>query len=208
MQPTMPLVGFGTEAVDLDNDGRLELVVSNGHVDMFSRGDEHSVYAHPMQIFRRNESGTFDSIGESLSGEYLSTPHVGRPCGRSMPIATGLTDFAVTHQTEPVALLINHSEASGNWIDIDLLVALARGCDRRDGRSDRWRSNAGGRLRLPGDGYLCSNERILRFGLGDAVGECQVQVTWPDGTSQIYRDLESNTSWLLVQSDAEAFRQE
>ncbi len=101
--------------------------MTNGHVDMFSRGDEKSVYAHPMQIFRRNTSGTFDSIGESLSGEYISTPHVGRALWTIDADRDGRTDFAVTHQTEPVALLINRSEESGKWIAITL---RGRACSR------------------------------------------------------------------------------
>ncbi len=32
-QPTIPLVGFGTQAADLDHDGFAELVVTNGHID-------------------------------------------------------------------------------------------------------------------------------------------------------------------------------
>ncbi len=206
--PTMPVVGFGSEAIDLDNDGSLELVVSNGHVDMFSRADEQSVYAHPMQVFRRNASQTFDSIGESLTGEYLSSPHVGRALWTIDANRDGLTDLAVTHQTEPVALLINHSQPSGDWIGIDL---RGRSCSRDaigakvevSVGENRWTA-----IQTSGDGYLCSNQRTLRFGLGDTVGSCQVQVTWPDGTSQIHRDLESNTSWLLVESEMQAFQQD
>ena len=165
--PTLPLVGFGTEAVDLDNDGSLELIVTNGHVDMFSRDGEKSVYEHPMQIFRRNTSGTFDSIAESLSGEYLSTPHVGRALWTIDADRDGRTDFAVTHQTEPVALLVNRSQESGNWIAITL---RGRACSR-DAIGATVEVTVGDQHYVTaltsGDGYLCSNERILRFGLGE-----------------------------------------
>ncbi|WP_372722335.1 FG-GAP-like repeat-containing protein, partial [Novipirellula sp.] len=52
-QPTLPMVGFGTQAVDLDNDAVLELVVSNGHVDHYPSGDRAAFYAQPMQVFQR-----------------------------------------------------------------------------------------------------------------------------------------------------------
>ena len=35
-----------------------------------------------------------------------------------------------------------------------------------------------------GDGYLASNERLLIFGLGDAVHIDELEVRWPAGTRQ------------------------
>ena len=117
----------------------------------------------------------------------------------------GLTDFAVTHQTEPVALLVNQSEDGGSWIDIEL---RGRSCSRDaigatvevTVGEQRWTA-----VQTSGDGYLCSNQRTLHFGLGRTEGSCQVKVTWPDGTSQIYPDLDSGAVWLLVQADPQAF---
>ncbi len=205
---TMRLVGFGSEAVDLDNDGMLELVVSNGHVDLFSRADERAIYAQPMQVFRRNGSNTYDSIGSSLPGEYLSSPHVGRALWTLDANRDGRTDFAVTHQTEPVALLVNHSADVGNWLAIQL---VGRSCARDaigaivevTAADQNWIA-----FQISGDGYLCSNERTLRFGIGEVEADCDVKVSWPDGTNQTYHDIEPNATWLLIQADEQAFRQE
>ncbi|MGB7344636.1 MAG: FG-GAP-like repeat-containing protein, partial [Pirellulaceae bacterium] len=116
---TLPLVGFGTEAVDLDNDGNLELVVSNGHVDMFSRGDEKSIYAHPMQIFSIDEKLAF--LPARMEGDYLGKTHVGRALWTIDANRDGLTDLAVTHQTEPAALLVNHSSKEPHWVGFTLV---------------------------------------------------------------------------------------
>lgn len=203
--PTLPLVGFGSEAVDLDNDGSLELIVSNGHVDMFSRGDEQSIYAHPMQIFSRNRSGTYDSVGESFEGEYLSTPHVGRALWTLDANRDGRTDLAVTHQTEPVALLVNASDPSGHWIAFEL---RGRDCSR-DAIGASVEVFAGEAsyflARTSGDGYLCSNEPILRQGLGQWEESCRIRVTWPDGTSQSHENLTTNRTWLITQGDEEPY---
>ena len=118
-EPAMPLVGFGTEAVDLDLDGSLELVVSNGHVDMFSRGDELSVYEHPMQLFRRTTGGQYESVGESLPGEYASSPHVGRALWTIDANRDGLTDLAYTGL--PDSLTLCHQSADGDWEDRQVL---------------------------------------------------------------------------------------
>lgn len=198
--PTMPLVGFGSEAVDFDNDGRSELVVSNGHVDMFSRGEEKSIYAHPMQIFRWNPgSKTYDSIGQSLSGDYPQSPHVGRALWTIDANQDGQTDLAVTHQTEPVALLINHTTSNNHWISLDL---CGRGCER-DAIGAIVKVSHGSRTLtqfvVAGSGYLCSNDPRLTFGLGSNGGGCDVEITWPDGTKDFHESLAIDRNWVLVQ---------
>jgi tetratricopeptide (TPR) repeat protein len=205
---TMPLVGFGSEAVDLDSDGTLELLVTNGHVDIFSRGEEQSVYAQPMQLFRRNRSDTFDSIGEAMNGEYVSSPHVGRALWTLDANRDGLTDVAVTHQTEPVALLVNRAADPGRWLEIKL---VGRSCIRDAVGAIVQVTSGGQTWTAPvtsGDGYLCSNERLLRFGLGNETANCDVTVNWPDGRRQTHRGLQPQTQWLLVQGDEVPFRLE
>ncbi len=205
---TMPLVGFGSEAVDLDSDGTLELLVTNGHVDIFSRGEEQSVYAQPMQVFRRNQANSYDSIGDEIEGEYLATPHVGRALWTLDVNRDGLTDFAVTHQTEPVALLVNRSADPGQWLEIKL---SGRDCSRDAVGAIVQVTSAGQSWTAPltsGDGYLCSNERLLRFGLGRKAADCDVTVVWPDGSRQTHVGLQPESRWLLVQGEASPFELE
>ncbi|MGI9472828.1 MAG: FG-GAP-like repeat-containing protein [Rubripirellula sp.] len=203
LAPTTPLVGFGSEAVDLNNDGNLELVVANGHVDMFSREDERSVYAQPLQVFRREASGRYESVGQQMLGEYMETPHVGRALWTLDVNRDGRTDIAVTHQTEPVALLVNQSENVGDWIGLQLVA--------REGSRDAigaqvvvtsgdqsWTAQ-----KIAGDGYLCSNDSRLHVGLGRLSdgGRVELQVTWPDGSSQDLGPLACNQDWMLVQGE-------
>lgn len=208
LTPTTAVVGFGSEAVDLDNDGNLELVVANGHVDMFSRDDERSVYAQPFQVFRRNESGKFEATQDQMKGEYIQTPHVARALWTLDANRDGRVDLAVTHQTEPVALLINESRPSGHWICLELKsktgsrdaigvkLVLTHG-------QETWTTQ-----KVSGHGYLCSNESLIRFGLGEKSDETTVdlQLTWPDGSVQEMTGLEYDAEWLLIQGD-EPFRQ-
>ncbi|TWU47648.1 ASPIC and UnbV [Rubripirellula tenax] len=203
--PSLTMVGFGTEAVDLDNDGVLELVVSNGHVDAAYPEDDSAPHAQPMQVFQRNSLGEFESIEQAIGGDYLSANHVGRALWTLDINRDGLTDFAVTHQTEPVALLVNRTEKPGNWIGLQLVGRQssrdAIGSVVEVHSSDqRWIAAL-----TSGDGYMCSNERILRVGLGDLIGECEVTVTWPDGQRQTYSHLKPNTDWLLIEGDQNAF---
>ncbi len=197
--PTLPLVGFGTAAIDLDNDGQLELVLTNGHVDLFQLGDKRSVYAQPMQVFQSDRDGKFTSVGETIAGEYLQSPHVGRALWSMDANRDGLTDAVVTHQTEPVALLINQTETKHHFIEFSLvgidcardaigaMVTIASG-------EQVWAAPL-----VAGDGYQCSSERVVRFGLGERQLPVVATVRWPDGLSDIYGVLQPDRRWLLVQ---------
>ena len=207
LAPTTALVGFGSEAVDLDNDGNLEIVVANGHVDMFSRENERSVYAQPFQVFQRNESGGFEAVQEQMKGDYTETPHVARALWTLDANRDGRVDLAVTHQTEPVALLMNESRPSGHWICLELKCktgsrdAIGTQLVLTHGK-ETWTTQ-----KVAGHGYLCSNESVVRIGLGEIPDQATVdlQLSWPDGTVQLITGLECDAEWLVIQGD-HAFR--
>ncbi|SMP66849.1 Repeat domain-containing protein [Neorhodopirellula lusitana] len=202
--PTLPLVGFGTEAIDLDNNGFSELVVSNGHVDQYP-SDKSAPYAQPMQVFQRQSNGRFRSIGHTIEGSYLNQNHIGRALWTIDANRDGLTDLVVTHQSEPVALLMNETQPSGCWVEVKL---VGRECSRdaigatiQVRTPDRtWTA-----FQTTGDGYLCSNEQILRVGLGDGVGHCSITVNWPNGQTQVFSELAVQSNYLLTQGDLDAF---
>ena len=201
---TLPMVGFGTQAVDFDNDGNLELVVSNGHVDLPSESDS-SPYAQPMQIFRRTPTARFELAIDATASPYLKSLHVGRSLWTLDVNRDGQTDLVVTHQTEPVALLLNHTKSTHHWIALSL---RGRNCARDaigaiielQTADQKWVA-----MLTSGDGYLCSNERVVRFGLGSINSDFTVTVRWPDGSSQQLYDLAVDTDWLVVQN-SEPFR--
>ena len=205
--PTTALVGFGSEAVDLDNDGNLEIVVANGHVDMFSRDDQRSVYAQPFQVFQRNSAGGFEAVEEQMKGEYITTPHVARALWTLDANRDGKVDLAVTHQTEPVALLMNESSPTGHWICLELKGktgsrdAIGTQLVVTHGQ-ETWTTQ-----KVAGHGYLCSNESLVRIGLGELPDQATVdlKLTWPDGTVQVITGMECDTDWLVVQGE-QAFR--
>ncbi|EMI21459.1 ASPIC/UnbV domain protein [Rhodopirellula maiorica SM1] len=211
-KPTLPMVGFGTQAVDLDNDAVLELVVSNGHVDHYRSGDHANFYAQPMQVFQRRRfihgasDGEFVSIADRIAGDYLKSPHVGRALWTLDANRDGRTDLVVTHQTEPVSLLMNHCDPAGDWLQLQL---VGRDCSR-DAIGAKVNIQAGDQQwtvgQYSGDGFLCSNERVIHVGMGNAKDDCVVVVSWPDGQIQRFHQLAVNARWLLVQGDADAFR--
>ncbi len=200
--PTLPFVGFGTQTVDMDLDGAMELVVTNGHVDMFSRGDEHVEYAQPMQIFQQTADSTFESIEGQFKGDYIKSPHVGRALWTMDVDRDARTDLVITHQTQPVAILVNNCETHGDWLELKLCGTLSA----RDAIGAIVTVSHGQRQWVApitsGSGYLCSNEQVLRFGLGKAGAPLRVHIQWPNGDLQELGDLEPNRRWLIIQNSS------
>ncbi len=201
-EPTMPMVGFGTQAVDLDHNGQCELMVVNGHVDHYEQQDGGVFYAQPAQMFRLSSEGLFESLASSVDDAYFRSVHVGRGLWTLDANRDGLVDFVATHQTEPPALLVNHSTSGYSYVAFRLVAT--RGSRTAVGSEITIRTKAGTQrgLVISGDGYLCSNERVVRFGLGVTPSNIEVTVRWNNGKTETWTDIQPNHGWLLVQGDA------
>ena len=198
---SFPLVAFGTQMVDFDNDGRLEIVVTNGHVQILSPSGVRADYEQPFQLYEQNAKGRFELVSPIMQGAYVNSLHVGRALWTVDADRDGMTDLFVTHQTEPVALLMNQSTAGRSWIEFQLVGtsssrdAIGATVELRCG-NDVWKKPL-----TSGDGYLCSNERLLRFGLKDSKpSNCSVTICWPSGNVDSYDDLTPNMRWLIAES--------
>ncbi|TWU03710.1 ASPIC and UnbV [Neorhodopirellula pilleata] len=203
-KPTLPWVGFGSQAVDFDCDGLPELVLSNGHIAMPVKdgnkpSDDPSLqYAQPPQLFCMNESGTFSEQIQS-PGSYFDTPHVGRSLWLCDVNRDGHVDVAVTHQTEPLAILVNQTENDNHWVKFQLKGTIASRDAIGSSLRVRCKETSWTVPLTAGDGYMCSNERVLHLGLGRSDQIDQVTVTWPNGSTSEFQDLAVDTTWLIVQ---------
>lgn len=203
-QPTLSVVGFGTEAIDLDNDGIDEIVVTNGHIGDFS-DPESLPYEQPIQLFRRVQDGRFELLKDDSWGDYFRDHHVGRGLWTMDINRDGKTDLVVTHTKEQLRLLINRTEKAGQSIGFQIKGTT---CSRDAiGATIRFTCNDQHRTLwlLAGDGYMCSNEKILRAGLGDAAVVDNVSITWPSGKTEQLGTLQAGADYLLIEGQT-AFR--
>ena len=206
LRPTLPWVGFGTEAVDLDADGSDELMITNGHVDMFSREDEASVYAHPLQVFARDGDSPSSFGMAQVAGAYASRNHVGRALWTLDADRDGRTDVCITHQTEPVALLVNRTESRGRYLELRLSGTRSER-DAIGARVAIWHGDREMvRTVSSGDGYLCRNRPEVVCSLPESVRLVDIEITWPDGTTERHTGLGTNRRFLIVQGDSKPFR--
>jgi hypothetical protein len=189
-------LGFGAVFVDADLDGNLDVAVANGHVYRNARQSHGAEYPQQAQIFRGLGSGRFEEVS---AGPYFLRKLVGRGLAWADFDNDGKPDLAYNHNGGPLALLHNNSPTENRWLRLELI-----GDDKKSNR------NAIGAVVevqvgkkrqihwvIAGGSYLsCSDRRVL-VGLGDADRADLVQVTWPSGRQQVFRDLSADTAFRL-----------
>jgi hypothetical protein len=202
-EPSLPTLGYGTQWIDLNNDGTLELMVANGDIDDFSH--QGRSFRQPPQLFRRHPDGRWlPVVGDSVGGYFQST-RLGRAVAHLDANRDERTDLIVTHLFDPVALLINDTPSAGRRTRFVLRGVAAH----RDGVGAVVRCVANGRRHVgqlfAGHGYQCSNEACVSFGVGAASELKEVVVTWPDGSEDRLGSLPTGTDYLVVQGQRSAF---
>jgi hypothetical protein len=55
-----------------------------------------------------------------------------------------------------------------------------------------------------GDGFLCTNESVLSFGIGNTEAIDELRIDWPSGERQQFVDLAPNRRYLIIEGSANA----
>ncbi len=164
-EPSLSLLGFGTQFLDAELDGWPDLVVTNGHIDDFSfRGDP---FLMRPQFFSNRGDARFEEATPATLGPWFATEQLGRGLAVLDWNRDGLEDFVVSHIDSPAALLTNRTGSAGR----SLAVQLRGTQSARDAIGATVEVKSGDRTwtrqLTAGDGYQACNERRLVFGLGE-----------------------------------------
>jgi hypothetical protein len=186
----LPL-GFGTKMFDIDNDGDLDIHVTNGHViDNVKLYQAKLSYEQPDLLYE-NIGGRFRDVSAD-SGPALRVPRVGRGLAVADFDNDGKVDVAITSVGRKAVLLRNVAANAGNWLQI-----------RAEGaKSNRFGLGATVRVQTPGRlqvreinsaaSYLSGNDTRLHVGLGDAAAVQQLDIQWPSGIRQTLNGVKAN----------------
>ena len=199
---TRTFVGWGLRLLDFDNDGDLDLVIVNGHVNpMIERTRSDVTYKEPMLLLVNDGGGVFRD-GSAEAGPTFQERHLARGLATADIDNDGDIDAAFVRLRNSPVLLRNAVGQESNWIGFRLRGTVSN----RDAIGARVVLTANGRRALRwvqgGASFLASHDRRIVFGLGrdDLDDALTVEVRWPNGGFGRYAGLEPNRYHELVES--------
>jgi enediyne biosynthesis protein E4 len=188
--PTTPFLGWGTDFLDYDNDGWLDLLVVNGHVyPSADRFRWNSSYAQRALLFRNVRGTRFEDIG-AAAGEVLGTPRVARGSAVGDLDNDGGIDIVINNLDAPATVARNEGGATaGHWITIKLAGDPARGCPKDAIGSVVFVTAGGVQHRgevASGRGQVSQSDLRVHVGLGSATAVARLVVRWANGPEVVY----------------------
>jgi hypothetical protein len=198
--PSKTTLGFGCGFADLDLDGRLDLVVANGHIDDTVRNIRGNVgYAQPPHLFVNLGKGRFRDVASTQGGDFAA-PRVGRGLAFGDFDRDGDVDILLTTNNGPAYLFRNDVPAEQRALRLYLTGTKSN----RDAIGAVVRIFHGGisqmRVVRSGSSYLSQSERALTFGVGKAEQVDRVMVEWPSGISQEFTKISTKYGHQLTEN--------
>jgi hypothetical protein len=207
--PSRSTLKFGTLFFDYDNDGRLDLLVCDGHIEPeVAKIQASQQYAQPAQLYWNTGDGEcyFEPATATHAGPDLFKPMVGRGCAFADLDGDGDLDLVLVANGGPARVLRNDAPKGNHWVRLDL-----RGDGTKSNRSAIGAVvtvEAGGktftRQVSGGRGYLSQSELVVGVGLGPAAKIDKVTVRWPgkDAGTEAWTNLEADRLHILKQGEA------
>ena len=194
------MLGFGCAFADLNLDGALDLIAVNGHIDDSVRTVRRDVaFEQSPQIFLNNGKGNFQDVASLVGGDFAK-PKVGRGLAYGDFDRDGDLDLLLTTNHGP-AYLYRNDLANGNRTIRFHCVGTK---SNRDGIGAVLRVYHGGtsqvRMVHSGSSYLSQSELAITFGGGQRDKIDRVEITWPSGRTEEYKNLQTAKAYLCTES--------
>ena len=206
-------LGWGVSFVDVDNDGWLDILISNGHVYPEVDGSHlDAPYAEHKYLYRNLRNGQFEEVTDK-AGSGMTDAVPARGCAIGDYDNDGDMDVVVNCVNAlPQLLRCDSTGVNGvlrNWIKIKLVgkksnrtgvgaritvtattapQAMSGVCKQPMKQIDEVRS---------GGSYFSQNDLRMHFGLDQATTVDEVTIAWPSGVKDSLKDLAANHLYVI-----------
>ncbi|MGD1156606.1 MAG: CRTAC1 family protein [Terriglobia bacterium] len=209
---TKKVLSFGGGFFDFDNDGWLDLFIANGHVyPEIDRTSTEVRYKETNSLFHNEHNGKFVEVS-AISGSGFATPHVGRGVAFADFDNDGYVDVVVGNDGDPPLLLHNDGPAGGGPRNHFVNFKLVGARSNRDAMGARIKLRAGGVSQIReiagGGSYISQSDPRANFGLGLSTSADEVEVRWPSGLRQVFRNVAGDRFYLIVEGKDPLQRQQ
>jgi enediyne biosynthesis protein E4 len=198
------LLGWGVGFFDMDNDGWLDILMSNGHVyPEVDKSNADLKYAEHKYLYRNLRNGRFEEVtNQGGPGILENAPARGTAFGDYDN--DGVIDVAVNCVNALPQLLRCESTLNRNWIKIKLVgvksnrsgigarvtvtATTVPGASKPLAQMDELRS---------GGSYFSQNDLRMHFGLEQAKQVDLVEIRWLSGQVDQIRNLAVNQLYVI-----------
>jgi hypothetical protein len=199
-------LGWGTAFFDFDNDGWPDLLAVNGHVypevDTLKLGID---YSEPKLLYHSNGNGTFSDISNA-AGRGIRAPSPARGLAVGDLWNTGRLSAVIVNRNETPNLLTNRVSYPNHWIAFKLVGTRSN----RSGIGARLILRADARTQIDevrsGSSYLSNSDMRVHFGLAAAIKVEYLEVRWPSGLIERFRNPRVDTIVAVKEGSGEEVR--
>ncbi|HET9088544.1 MAG TPA: CRTAC1 family protein, partial [Acidobacteriaceae bacterium] len=199
-------LGWGVGFFDMDNDGWLDIFMTNGHVYPEVNGSKtEAPYAEHKYLYRNLHNGRFQDVTDQ-AGPGMAKPVPGRGCAFGDYDNDGVVDIVVNCVNSFPQLLHCESQWKRSWIKVKTVGVKSN------------RSGIGARIRVfakmtvdskqpliqidevrSGGSYFSQNDLRIHFGLNDAKIVDLLEINWPSGHVDTFKNLEVNRLYIATE---------
>ena len=191
-------LGWGCGFFDFDNDGWADILICNGHVyPEVEQLRTEAGYAQRKLLYRNLRNGKFEDVTD-MAGPGITNPVAARGCAFGDFDNDGDLDVVVNVMNGMPQLLRCDSSSGNNWIKLKLIGTKSNrsaigarvicstvfpGESKTHRQMDEVRS---------GGSYFSQSDLRLHFGLGKAEKVDFLEVRWPSGHVETYKNTSVN----------------
>jgi hypothetical protein len=194
------LSGWGLKFFDYDNDGDLDLILSNGFPDdLIDQTSSTVSWKEPLLLFH-GDGKSFRNVS-AQSGPVFTKRFAARGLAVGDFNNDGAVDVLISNNDAAPLLLRNNAGRRNHWLGVRL---IGRKCNR-DAVGARITYQAGdlkrSRMKAGGGSFLSSHDPRIVLGIGQRPKLDWVEVTWPrpSGATERFTDLPIDRYVALIE---------